>query len=179
MKDNSYSLGIPSPFPENFEGTAIVLHKIENIPPHVALLHNGMYYSLSVKGAKVDIPFAQFYEEVQRLKKSCVLIEIHVPFYIPSPVGEFDSLPPLSSQNFITCLTPIKEWLVNGMDEEVSEQLIEAEFVFNLIEVLQREGSVEQVYAAFVNDGELKLPTYTWQDIMDEISRKEKKHANG
>jgi hypothetical protein len=177
MQVSTYSLGPVTTFPENFTGSAIVLLKIENIPPHLGLLHNGLYYSLSVKGVKANIPFEQFSREVQQAKISCVLVEIEPPFYIESPLRYFENYGKLSSAKEVTCLYPIRDWLGFALDDETGSEIQAAGFVFELIEALGRDGRTGKVYGLHVNDTELILPTYTQQDILNEIKRKGGQYA--
>jgi hypothetical protein len=175
----TYSLGNAIEFPEEFTGSALVLHHPEQIPPHIGVLHEGWYYSLSVKGVKTEIPFARFAAELQKRNNSCVLVELNLPFYIQSPLRYFKAYGPLDGSGETTCLFPIRDWLATELGEEEGMQLLAADFVFELIEKLRNELRIGRTYATPAGETELVYATYTYADIVNEIKRKEDLYARG
>ncbi|MFI5203238.1 MAG: hypothetical protein ACHQF2_01990 [Flavobacteriales bacterium] len=179
MGTEMYTLGPIHPIPENYAGTALVLHNIEKIPPHIGVVFQGLYYSLSVKGVKTEIPFQRVADEIKNKSSVCAIVEIEVPFYIQSPLRYFNNYTALSSNGDETCLSPIRDWLEHEMEEEVELrwEIAASQFVFELIEALRNEHRVGNVYGLNTTKTELVLPRYTWQDIMNEIERKEQSDA--
>lgn len=91
------------------KGTYVLLVGPRRVPPHLALIRNGFYYSLSVKGVEVEKDASEVLRALERKGKEAVLLGISSTLEEDPPSELFlaykGSEPPLSS-----CLGPIVDF---------------------------------------------------------------------
>ncbi len=151
------------------QGTYIVVtspHKI----PHIALVSEGKYYSLTHKKSIIGEAFAPYLTAMKRAKKPLIFIKIKQLTYDPKKTfSQFLKAAP----NGTTCLVPVKNTLFNQS---------EAEFLYALVPELYEADQILTVFHLNMDDyldenGNFELNEYSKQDIYDYIESLNRKYA--
>jgi hypothetical protein len=122
----------------------VILHA-KRIPPHIGLLINGVYNSLTIKGHELNISAEALLKTISQRKLQTVLIKL-----IPHPVFSTDyqlqvfkemvQQFPMVKQYQATCLSPVKLFLEefyalkNQSDEllfELMQRLVENKYIYS------------------------------------------------
>ncbi len=150
------------------EGAFILLIEPRRIPPHLALIENGRYYSLSVKGVEVDKNASELLRAFHRKGKEVLLIglspgsELSEPsnFFLPYRGWE----PPTSS-----CLGPIIDrcGLSEGKDIGTVHDLV-AKLEFN--DMLRPPHYIKGWNGNGVPE-EIRIPAYRTADVRAHLDR--------
>jgi len=122
-----------------YEGLWIVLIHSKRVPPHVAILQNGMYYSLNLKGPESNIPVDKIIKVLKQKKIESLFLQLIHKSSTPKELP-FDKVllcfPKINKE--ITCLSPVKKYLslcypVRYLKKELAPDLIHRLYQKNLI----------------------------------------------
>lgn len=150
----------------------IALLHVNRIPPHVGLIVNGSYNSLTLKGHELDIDSEVLLKTISLKKIESVFIKV-----VPHPVFSIDYQLQILKEyikqfqkvkpNEATCLSPIKLFF----QEFYALQLNDKELLFELIERLKSNNYLE--YAQSLNFNlplnAIELPFYTSEQLQEII----------
>ena len=167
-----YELKNVRPFAKEqvMKGTWIILHKVKRVPPHLALIVNGKYFSLSVNGLEKMTDAEQVLTKLELRKSSDVFIQV---------TGNHTDAEALACQSFaddlnlndpaLTCLVPLKFFL----EKYTGISLQKTRFIF---EVIQTPGiEIQQVLQlnaeSLMTEHTLFLPEYSMEEIRSCIGR--------
>lgn len=151
----------------------VILHA-SRIPPHIGILINGKYHSLTIKGHELNI-------DIKALEKTISIKNIESLFLKlkPHPVFSLDyqtdvmihfiqQFEKVNSQQS-TCLTPIKFFL----QEFYALQYQEKELLFDMIERLKSNDFIVEVLSDNIHlnsETTFKLPRYSNFELQERIS---------
>lgn len=151
----------------------VILHA-SRIPPHIGILINGKYHSLTIKGHELNI-------DIKALEKTISIKHIESLFLKlkPHPVFSLNyqtdvmihfiqQFEKVNSQQS-TCLTPIKFFL----HEFYALQYQENELLFEMVERLKSNDFIVDVLSENINlntEDIFKLPRYSTQELQEKIS---------
>ena len=149
-------------------GLYLVILHANDTPPHIGVIYNEKYFSLTVKGQTLG-------DNVQLLKKLVHKKQIKTLFVrLADVVNPMDNIRTSFMENKrvqgnITCLFPIKKVLAELYDKSI----VRAKFIYEVLPVLYKTKSVEDVYHLNMNDeidnGIFPFRRYTMEDIMNRI----------
>lgn len=151
------------------QATYLLLISPDQIP-HLAIVHQGNYYSLTHKKAIVHEPFKPYYSFLKRSGRKMLFLKLN---------GEQDNFEAIFSKHTRaaaqenTCLIPVKESLLPSS---------KAEFVYQLIPELQAEEMIVAIYHLnmendlMANNGFI-MTEYSKNAIFDYIDSLNEKHA--
>ena len=164
----SYQLKINRQFDENelSKGIYIAIIHATRIPPHIGLIINGNYCSLSIKGRDINAP-------VGALIKNSIIRKIPTVFVKIKPHSTFSDIYLL--EHFImdiqqfprvdigiaTCLSPIKLFF----EETYNISIKDVNYIYELLPVLESEGLTESAASMFIDVENYQLPFYTNTEI--------------
>jgi hypothetical protein len=151
----------------------IVLLHANRIPPHVGLLINGNYNSLTLKGYEFDVDIEVLLKTISLKKIESVFIKV-----VSHPVFSFDFQIQIFKEhikqfqkvkpNEATCLSPVRLFF----NEFYALQLNTNELLFELIEQLNANNYLE--YAQSINFilplNAIEIPFYTYEQLQQIIS---------
>lgn len=185
---NSYSL-VATPVTlttQLYSGLHLVLAGIDGIPPHIALLYNGKYFSVSTRKVDVGIPAENFIKAIKRHNTPVAFVQIKFPFQ-DIFTGEQDPMFLLLSKTFgkypvlgsgqHSCLWPICDFFANVFSPEFSK----CSLVFEILALAQQQNLLAECKIMFTNntllegDGRVRsetaitLPKYTHDQIRQKI----------
>ncbi|HET8962749.1 MAG TPA: hypothetical protein VFM99_02545 [Chitinophagales bacterium] len=155
---------------ELFNGVYIVVLHACRIPPHVGIIADKHYHSLTIKGQDYNVPIQALIRNIDQRKISSLFIKIkpHTTFsysylreHFILNVQQF----PRVDRNTATCLSPIKLFFEEIYDVSMKD----VHFLFELLPRLEAEKLIEHYSALFVDEQAYQLPVYTQDQLDDEI----------
>ncbi len=155
-------------------GIYIVITEAKRIPPHIGMLIDGKYSSLTVKGNEIEIQAGVIFKNIMLRKVPSLFIKIK-----DHPVFSFSYLNELLFEcvteherveaEGATCLTPVKNFFKEGY--QVSS--VGINFLFDLLPALKAAELIQGTAAYNVEEeikgGQFSLPTYTFNEINERI----------
>ncbi len=165
------------------KGNWIAILHAKRIPPHIGLIINGYYNSLTIKGHELDIDVAVLLKTMQQKKIETIFVKL-----IQHPVFSVDYQKEVCQlyikqfkyvkQNQATCLSPIKLFL----QEFYALKLNENELLFELVERLKQNNYIETSYGLNIEcsltQNSFTLPMYTNQQLQLEIEKVRSNNSN-
>ena len=146
---------------------AIVLNGEDFNPPHVGLLLGNKYYSCTVNGLKLGVSFTQFCQILSRKKQKVVIFSTSLNLDKKLVESVFKEYQNLGAE--YSCYKPIKTCF-----EIVKNKSLNAEFVYELIELLSVENNITATYHFgfddFPNTQLVEIPRYNKQDVVNCIN---------
>lgn len=151
-------------------GVYIVAMHATRIPPHIGLIIDKHYHSLSIKGQDLNTPLRALIKNIEQRKIPSLFIKIkpHTTFsnaYLKEHfilnIQQF----PRVDKDVATCLSPIKLFFNETYDISMEE----VDFLFHLLPNLQKSDLIEHVSTLFIDEKTYKLPIYTKDELDLEI----------
>ena len=153
----------------------VILHA-SRIPPHIGVLIDGSYNSLTIKGREIDVNIEALLKTIQQKKIESIFIRLkkHPVFsgdyqkeICQHYIHQFTQV----KQNEASCLSPVKLFL----QEFYALQLIEEEMFFQLTERLKQNHYISSTVAVNINGktegNEFALPIYSLEELQDVIKK--------
>jgi len=157
------------------KNTWIVILHASRTPPHVGILIDGNYSSLTIKGHELDINSTVLLKTIQQKKIETLFVQL-----VKHPVFSTDYQNEIYQYyikqftqvkaNEASCLSPVKLFLQEfyAICENKNELL------FELMEHLKQNQYIDIVYGLNINtkleDGEFSLPIYTNAQLQEVIN---------
>jgi hypothetical protein len=151
-------------------GAYIVVMHATRIPPHIGLIIDKHYHSLTIKGRDINTPIRALIKNIRHRKIPSLFIKIkpHATFsnaymreHFIINVQQF----PRVDKDVATCLSPIKLFF----DEVYDVPMQGINFLFDLLPHLFEADLIEFISALFINETDYELPVYTQQELDAEI----------
>lgn len=159
----------------------LVLLHANRIPPHVGLIINGSYNSLTIKGHELDIDLKILLKTISQKKIESTFIKI-----VPHPVFSCDyqlqifkeyikKIPQVTAFE-ASCLTPVKLFF----QEFYALQLNNDELLFEFIERLNNNNYLDfaQSLNFTLSLNAVQLPSYTKEQLNDLIIKERLPYYN-
>lgn len=151
----------------------VVLHT-NRIPPHIGILINGSYYSLTIKGQDLGLDLSVLLKTIKQknIETIFICLKKHPVFSIDFQkeickhfISQFEKVKP----NYATCLSPVKLFL----QEFYAISLIEDELLYQLIERLNNNNYIEFVFSLNLyhqlNNGCFEFVKYSNEQLQQAI----------
>lgn len=149
-------------------GEFLLLIEPHRVPPHLGILKDGAYYSLSAKGVELAKDGSKVLEAMKKKRKKVLLLRVSIPEGNPPVESSFRSYqgkePPNSS-----CLAPIRDRCVEegSADEKVGT-------VHDLIRNLWDRGRMVPPHFLIgegAGSGSFRIPPYEGSDVEEHLRR--------
>jgi len=176
----SYQLNINNQFnkEELLKGLHIAILHATRIPPHIGLIVDKHYHSLTIKGQDINTSVNALIKNSQirkipslfiKIKPHSTFSELYLKEHFITNIQQFQRV----DKNVATCLSPIKLFF----DEVFDVSMKDINYLYELLPKLESEGLIEQTAALFVDEN-YQLPFYTNTEINAGIEqvRTEYKH---
>lgn len=171
--DKSFSLEV---IPLKTEDTLtcsfwIVLAGINETPPHIALIANGKYYSLSTRKVDCGSPLEKLMNAIRRKQIPTLFFQFRTldaadkNFELLQNIYK-DLLPLGNDEN--TCLSPIKDFFAGYYSDEFKH----VNYVFELLALAENKGLLKECVSLFyenTNSNIITLPKYSMTQIKNRI----------
>lgn len=153
----------------------ILIQNTNQIPPHISLVVDGNYFSVSVSGVKTEVDFHSVLKNIQIKNIPCLILEISKIKFSADAISEvFNHYGRLDSVEK-SCLFPIIEVLNRAYG-----LILESEFVFELINELKNCDKLKDVFhlnmETKLEDKSYLFPRYERKDIhfcIDKLNSKQ------
>lgn len=171
-----YTLSISDSFKEELlqKNTWLVILHASRTPPHIGILIDGNYNSLTIKGHELDINITILLKTIQqkKIESLFILLKKHPVFSTDFQkdicqyyIKQFTQV----KANEASCLSPIKLFLQEFY--AVCEN--KNELLFQLIERLKQNQYIDLVYGLNIeekiDEGEFSLPMYSNEELQEVI----------
>ncbi len=172
FKENFLSFNAFKKFREEelSNGVYIVVLHATRIPPHIGLIIDNYYHSLTIKGHDYNTPIKALIKNIQLRKIPSLFIKIksHSTFsnsYLKEHfilnIQQF----PKVDKDIATCLSPIKLFF----DEVYNIPMEDVRFLFDLLPSLYEAELIEPPSSLFIDEQNYQLPVYTQEQLDNEI----------
>lgn len=147
----------------------LLLIEPENIPPHLGLIVNGSYYSISVKGVRSGTNAENLINSLIKKSKKALFVQLNNWQPDPNELMKIFSSYSAPDGLKITCLSPI----LDALEQEMGSEVRDCSFVFELIPFLEVRGKVGLTFQLgmekLIKDGAFSLTKYKLEDIRNCI----------
>lgn len=158
------------------EGSFLLIQHTDRIPPHISLVHDGKYYSVSVSGVRAAVDFSSVEKNGLTKKIKTLIIELESIRFTEEAIAlVFEEYGRLDDPQK-SCLFPVIEVLNRSYG-----LLFESEFVFELIRELEKNQKIKNVQhwnmESVLNNNVFYFPVYGRKDIgfcISSLNEKEK-----
>lgn len=149
---------------ENLEfGFFLCLIATDKIPPHIAIIADGKYYSASVRGVKIAVDYRNLLKIIDHKKTATLFVKLAVGPNFEVLEKAYAKYPKLTENE--SCLFPIRDYF---QKEQLTTE--NWEFVFNALDDLLFKNMVIQSYHLYMEDllkeGSFRLKEYTKSEII-------------
>ncbi len=154
------------------KGLHIVVLHANRIPPHIGIIADKTFHSLSIKGQDINVPVASLIRNINQRKFASLFIKIksHSTFsddylreHFITNVQQF----PRVDVGVANCLSPVKAFFEEVYDVSMEE----VSYLYELLPRLQVNGLIENASSLFVDEANYKLPIYTATEINSGIEQ--------
>ena len=171
-----YTLSVSDSFDEEslYKNTWLVILHASRTPPHIGLLIDGNYNSLTIKGHELNVQLNVLLKTIQQKKIETLFVQLkkHPVFSTDYQkeicqyyIKQFTQV----KANEASCLSPIKLFLQEFY--AICEK--KEELLFELIEHLKQNQYIDATYSlnleGKIEDDEFSLPMYTNEQLQNVI----------
>jgi hypothetical protein len=152
------------------EGVFIIVLHAKRIPPHIGMVVNNSYHSLSIKGQELSVELAALHRNIIYRKIPSLFLKLSLevidPEYLQdlfqSKIKQFDKV----NANGVTCLSPIKLFL----NDLIPLPMEGVEFIYELLPLLHANNYIEFISAINVENNQFQLPIYSNEELNNQIT---------
>lgn len=135
----------------------LVISHVDKTPPHIGLIINGLYYSLTINGPENGINANQKKRHLKIKRIPTLFLTIFAPSYTPehheiSAIFNFSA----SLSDGATCLEPVNKIFSKYWNIEITKPLL-----FGLLESLEVNKLIDLCYYHELNSGLIVKQTFT------------------
>ena len=163
-----YKIKIDKSFDEEelSKGLFITVIHATRIPPHIGMIADKSYHSLSIKGQDINTPIKALIKNsnIRKIPSLFIKIKPHPTFsaiylreHFITNVQQFDRV----DVGVATCLSPIKLFF----EEVYAVSMKNVNYLFELLPVLENEGLIESISSLNIDEKTYQLPVYTNKEI--------------
>ncbi|MDF2436352.1 MAG: hypothetical protein K0Q95_728 [Bacteroidota bacterium] len=163
-----YTIAINSQLREDDfpKGLYVVILHAKRIPPHIGMITDDKYHSLSIKGKEINHSMQALVKNIRIRKIPSLFIKIkkHDTFsddYLKEQfilnVSEYAKV----EIGVATCLSPVKRFF----EENYNIPSAGVNYIFELLPQLESKMLIENVRSAFIDEKLLQLPLYDLEQI--------------
>ena len=164
----TYQLSINKQFSENdlLKGVFIAVIHATRTPPHIGLVIDSKYHSLTVKGQDINTSVAALIKNTNQRKIPSLFIkirahstfsELYLKEHFITNIQQF----PRVDIGIASCLSPIKLFF----DEVYNVPMTNINYLFELVPRLYSEGLIENSSSLFIEETKYQLPVYSNAEI--------------
>ncbi|MBA3706734.1 MAG: hypothetical protein H0W84_12785 [Bacteroidetes bacterium] len=169
-----YKLEINKTFNEDdlLKGLYIAVIHATRIPPHIGIIADKQYHSLSIKGQNINTSVNALLKNstIRKIPTLFIKIKGHMTFsdaylneHFITNVQQFQRV----DTGVATCLSPIKLFFEETYDVPMKE----INYLYDLLPALHKEGLIEHISSLFVDEKKYQLPFYTSNEINEGIDQ--------
>ena len=155
------------------KGLFICILHVKRVPPHIGIIIDGKYHSLTIKGIEPNIAISTLQRTIQQQKIESVFLKI-----APHPVFSNDHMnsmfleilkkyPQIRSDE-VTCLSPLKDFF----DEFYAINSSKNDIIIDLLKRMTANNFIIQAYSLNLSleNNTLSIPVYSQQELNEKIN---------
>lgn len=154
------------------KGIYLCLLHAKRLPPHIGIIINGKYHSLTIKGTEPNVQVKALLKTISQKKIETIFLKI-----VPHPVYSIDHLnsvfleilkPYTSIKNTeLTCLSPIKEFFLEFYAVKSNDK----DIIFTFLNRLNNNSFILEANSLNLSleNNEVKVPVYSQEQLNDKI----------
>jgi hypothetical protein len=149
----------------------LIIFHADKKPPHLGLIWNKLYFSLTIKGSEIEIPFDEKLELINKRSIPCLFLEIKTAdnssFLLKELKEIFSSYPPLTNKT--SCLEPIGEFFY-----KIFQLKAEAPLLHGMIVALQKQHLIIESFSLhlkLMDNRTFELAPYDAVEVSARIRR--------
>ncbi len=155
------------------KGLFICLLHAKRVPPHIGIIIDGQYHSLTIKGIEPNVSVTALLRTIQQQKIESAFLKI-----TPHPVFSNDHMNsmfleilkkyPQIRSNEVTCLTPLKDFF----NEFYAINTSANDMIYDLLKRMAANNFILQAYSLNLSleNGLLSIPVYTQDELSQKIN---------
>ncbi|MCX6295513.1 MAG: hypothetical protein NTX97_05515 [Bacteroidetes bacterium] len=163
-----YKLKIDAAFNEQvpLKGVFIAVIHATRIPPHIGIIADEKYHSLTIKGQDINTPLKAIIKNstlrkiptlLIKLRSHPVFSDVYLSEHFITNVQQFNRV----DIGIATCLSPLKLFFEEVYDIPMKD----INYLFELLPLLESKGMIEAVFSLNVDENDYFLPIYTNKEI--------------
>jgi hypothetical protein len=148
----------------------IIIHA-DKIPPHLGIIYNSLYFSLTAKGKEMGIPINEKLAIINKRKIPCLFLDLKTKEISKDLLFElkdvFNTSAPLTNKT--TCLAPIVVYFFR-----IYKLIPNAPLLHGLIDTLKQKELIDNCFALhlrLLNNNIFELPSYNITSVLERIIR--------
>lgn len=177
----TYKIKIDKSFDENelSKGLFIAVIHATRIPPHIGMIADRSYHSLSIKGQDINTPLSALIKNssLRKIPSLFIKIKSHPAFsdvylkeHFITNIQQFERV----DIGVATCLSPIKLFF----EEVYHVSMKNVNYLYELLPLLESKGLIEYISSLHVDEKNYQLPFYTNKEINAGIDEVRKEYKN-
>jgi hypothetical protein len=157
------------------KGVFLVVLHAGRIPPHIGLVADGLYHSLSIKGRDLNVPLEVLTKSVLQRKIPSLFIQIKTGSeLLPEVLGAAFQTDVQRYHRVdigvATCLSPLKHFFARTWKLDLTQ----VNYLYQLLPLLEKQELLGCSYGwnmeALLQEGSFRLPYYTMTEINKGIT---------
>jgi hypothetical protein len=155
------------------KGLFICLLHVKRVPPHIGVIIDGKYHSLTIKGIEPNVSISALLRTIQQQKIESAFLKIS-----PHPVFSNDHMNsmfletlkkyPQIRSNEATCLSPLKDFF----NEFYAINTSKNDMIFDLLKRMVANNFILQAYSLNLSleNNTLGIPVYSQEELNEKIN---------
>ena len=154
------------------KGLFICLLHAKRTPPHIGIIINGLFHSLTIKGAEPGVELKALLKTISQKKIESIFFKV-----VPHPVYSLDHLNaiflellkkyPVIKSKEVTCLSPVKDFF----NEYYAFNSLAEDIIYAFLNGLNNNNFILEAYSlnlTLVNNT-IEVPIYTQSELNTQI----------
>lgn len=148
------------------DGSFVVLVHAHRVPPHIGMILNKGYHSLSIKGHELEVSPAALIKNCRIRKIPTVFFQLtNHPTFSSSYLSEHFQAT-VQSYGLVdgataTCISPVRDFFREVYNFPVEEGCM----IHQLIPALMNAGLIQSIYSINIDGGRVQLPVYSQAEV--------------
>lgn len=154
------------------KGIYLCLIHAKRIPPHIGIIFDGLFHSLTIKGSEPNMKTEALLKTISQKKIETIFFKIasHPVYsldYLNAVFLEILKKYPVIKSMEVTCLSPIKAFF----NEYYALNSSENDIIFSFIERLNNNSFILEAYSVNLSleSDCVEIPTYTQTELDEQI----------
>jgi hypothetical protein len=163
------------------KGIFVCLLHAKRIPPHIGIIINSQFHSLTIKGAEPNVSVKALLKTISQRQIETIILKV-----VSHPVYSLDHLDaifleilkkyPVIKSNEVTCLSPIKEFF----NEYYALGSYQEEIIFSFLNKLNNNSFILEAYSLnlTIGNNSVEIPLYSQSELSDKIKTIREEYYN-
>ena len=148
-----------------FNGTHFVMMHLESIPPHLGLIIDGDFYSISTRKKAISIPLSKVLKRIKRSKISTIYVQIENIGNKKFLSQSLENMPLVSVEG-TNCIDPIIQFA-----EHNGYYIENQKHIGDFLEKMNVINTMSSFADEYVTNGFYQIPSYSDNEIKKIILR--------